>query len=234
MRFDVYCDESFPDLLSSSKPKHSFLMIGSLWLPTDSRTVFKDRISAIREKYQLYGEIKWHKVSRKSLEFNKELIDLFIDSGSDIRFRCIAVDRSQVKMNLLQNDAELGFYKFYYQLLHHWILDFNEYRIFCDIKTNRSSSRIYKLKQYLSCANLSSKIIEVQSLPSEEVVLIQLSDLLLGCASTRINQTTKPGSIREQLVLYLENRLGRRICPTFKDELKFNIFKIQLGGGWND
>jgi len=57
-----------------------------------------------------------------------------------MRFRCIAVDREQVNLALHQNDGELGFYKFYYQLLHHWILD-NEYRIFCDLKTNRGRRR---------------------------------------------------------------------------------------------
>lgn len=74
-------------------------------------------------------------------DFYVELIDLFFAYGDNLRFRCIAVDRTQLNLALHDNDGELGFYKFYYQLLHHWILDFNSYRIFCDVKSNRDPKR---------------------------------------------------------------------------------------------
>lgn len=95
-------------------------------------------------------------------------------------FRCIAVDRTQLNLALHDNDGELGFYKFYYQLLHHWILDFNAYRIFCDVKSNRDPKRLPVLARCLARANLTSSMDGIQSLPFHEVVLIQLCDLLLG------------------------------------------------------
>ncbi len=77
MKFDVYCDESRPDLLSSSNPRARFMVIGSLWLPRETRGALKSAIH------------------------------------------------------------ELGFYKFYDQLLHHWILDFNEY---CSSSISRATA----------------------------------------------------------------------------------------------
>jgi hypothetical protein len=51
-----------------------------------------------------------------------------------------------------------GFYKFYYQVLHHWILDNNEYTVFCDLKQNRDRSRLTTLKRVLNTANRTSVI----------------------------------------------------------------------------
>ena len=232
MRFEIYCDEANPDVLTSGKPRAQHLMIGSLWLPADLREVLKQEINELRQRYQTWGEIKWGKVSPGRRDFYLSLADLFFSRGENVRFRCIAVDHAQLDMALQEGDGELGFYKFYYQLLHHWILDFNEYSVFCDIKSNRDPKRLPVLARCLSCANLSSTIRGVQSLPSNEVVLIQFCDLLLGAASSRINGTLGVGTVKTEFVERLEQGLGRRLSPTHKTEEKFNIFKIRLQGGW--
>ena len=232
MRFEVYCDESRPDLFFSEHPQARFLMIGSLWLPEELRCELKEKIKTIRKKYNTWGEIKWSKVSPSRVDFFGDLVDLFTSYGSDVRFRCIAVEHSQVDMALHEHDSELGFYKFYYQLIHHWILKSNEYQIFCDAKTNRDSKRLHTLQQCLCHSNLPSCIQGIQSLPSHQVVLIQLCDLLLGAASSRMNDTLKPGSAKEIIIKRLENKLGvSKISPTSLNEEKFNVFQIRLQGG---
>lgn len=232
MKFEVYCDEANPDVITSQKPKARFLMIGSLWLPSDLRQEIKCRIKGLRARHGVWGEIKWTKVSPSQIDFYTELVDLFISYGDNLRFRCIAVDRTQLDLSLHDNDGELGFYKFYYQMIHHWILDFNEYTIFCDAKSNRDIRRLPVLQRCLSKANLSSCIGGVQFLPSKEVVLIQMTDLLLGAASSRINETLREGTAKAAIVQRLESALGRALAPTYKTEEKFNIFKIRLQGGW--
>jgi hypothetical protein len=232
MQFEVYCDEANPDVLTSGAPRARHLMIGSLWLPNKLRDELKSRVGSLREHHQTWGEIKWSKVSPNRRDFYIDLIDLFISYGDNLRFRCIGVDRGQLDLSLHDNDSELGFYKFYYQLLHHWILDFNTYRIFCDVKSNRDPKRLPVLAQCLAHANLTSDIDNIQSLPSQEVVLIQLCDLLLGAASSRINDTLREGTAKAAVVHRLESALGRRLGPTHKGEEKFNIFKIRLQGGW--
>jgi len=208
-------------------------MIGSLWLPTEMRAEAKNKIAESRSRHAVWGEMKWTKISPSKQAFYEELVDIFMSFGMNMRFRCIAVDREQVDLALHQNDGELGFYKFYYQLLHHWLLDFNEYSVFCDLKTNRDRKRLHDLRRCLHYSNLSAKIADVQSLPSPEVALLQLCDVLLGAASSRINQTLGAGTAKEAVVLRLEERLNRRqIGPTPRTEEKFNVFKIRLGGGW--
>ena len=236
MEFDVYCDESNPDVFTShSEKKASFLMIGGLWLPTERRTEIKRQIRVIREKYKFQSEIKWQKVHYRYESFYEALIKLFLDQGEQLRFRCIAVEGK--KVNLIRfhnNDHELGFYKFYYQMLHHWIFGFNEYHVFCDIKTNRlGNDRLRVLGNVLQNANLSASVKQVQALPSDEVDLLQLTDFLLGMVSSRLNQTIEKGSIKDKLIHKLEIGLGRdKLCPTVSGEKKFNIFRIELAGGW--
>lgn len=232
MKFEVYCDEAHPEMFTSSNPRGQYLMIGSLWLLADLKGKIKQEILELRQRHQTWGEIKWSKVSPNRQAFYLDLVDLFFSYGNNLRFRCIAVDRQQVDLALHENDGELGFYKFYYQLLHHWIFDFNEYRIFCDAKSNRDPKRLPVLQRCLTRANLSSEIQSIQSLPSREVVLIQLCDLLLGAVSSRLNGTLQHGAAKTAVIRRLESVLGRPLAPTYKGEEKFNIFQIRLQGGW--
>lgn len=233
MKFDVYCDESRPDLLSSSKTSAQYMVIGSLWLRTEARDQIKAEVHALRNKHKIGGEFKWQKVSPSRQGYYSDLVKLFFDRGDDLRFRCIAVDHKDVDLKLYHNeDQELGFYKFYYQVLHHWIHDCNEYSIFLDYKQNRVRSRLAKLKECLSFANLSSNIKCVQSVKSDESVLIQLSDLLTGMASARLNNALSENGSKEQLCKYAEELLGKKIAKTSRDARKFNVFIIDLKGGW--
>lgn len=233
MEFDIYCDESFPDILTSESTPADYLVIGGLWMPTEDRSDAKKDIHGLREKHKIGGEFKWQKISKSRLDFYTELVEWFMGRGDRMRFRCIAVERS--KLDLIRfhdSDHELGFYKFYYQLLHHWILDFNEYSIFCDHKSNRVHARANELSRILGYSNLTSTIKRVQSTRSEQSVLLQLADTLTGIASARLNDTLNPGSAKETLAVTLESLLGRKIEPTYRSEHKFNVFRIDLDGGW--
>ncbi len=233
MKFDVYCDESRPDLLSSANPPASFMVIGSIWLKRADRERFKSAIHELRDKHKIGGEFKWQKVSPARIDFYLSLVDWFFAQGENLRFRCIAVARK--KVNLLQyhdNDQELGFYKFYYQLLHHWILDFNDYDVFCDFKSNRRRDRLQVLQNCLDWANLSSTISNVQAVRSRESVLIQLTDFLTGSAAAKLNNTLAGGTAKFEVVSGIEKHLDKPIAHTWRDEHKFNVFVIDLQGGW--
>jgi len=233
MNIDVYCDETYPDLFSSQKPQANYLVIGSLWLQSQDRDIYKKAIHSLRDRYRVGGEFKWTKLSPSKAGFYKALTTWFHEQGENLRFRCITIDHREVSLiQFHQNDQELGFYKFYYQMIHHWIHPFNEYRIYCDYKHNRLRDRLHTLKNCLNNANLAAAIATVQSVRSRESVLLQLSDLLVGIASARLNGRLKEGSAKEEVVLHLEGLLGRKIASTPLSEKKFNVFKINLQGGW--
>jgi len=233
MEIDVYCDEAYPDLFSSTRPQAKFMILGSLWLQTDSREGYKQAIHDLRDRYLIGGEFKWRKVTPSKIDFYKSLISWFYDQKDNLRFRCIAIDYSQVDlMKFHDNDQELGFYKFYYQMIHHWIHDFNEYAMFCDFKSNRRRDRLNVLQQCLAHSNLSATIKIVQAVRSKESVLIQLTDLLIGIVSARLNQGTNTSTAKLELLKHLETLLGRKISSTPLNEKKINVFKINLNGGW--
>lgn len=233
MRFDVYCDESRPDLLCSNKPQAEYLVLGSLWLESINRDAFKKEIHALRDKHKVGGEFKWQKVSPSRVDFYCELVEWFDRQGDNLRFRCIAVDHRRVELKLFHDgDQELGFYKFYYQMLHHWVLDCNEYEVFVDYKRNRQQDRLEVLRRCLANANLLSQVHKVQAVRSEEAVLIQLVDVLTGMAAHRLNQQLKNGSAKTKVLSHCESLIGHLIRPTPKGEEKFNVFMIELNGGW--
>jgi len=233
MHIDVYCDESYPDLFSSQNPQADYLLIGSLWLKSKNRKKFKTKIHHLRDQYNVGGEFKWNKVTPSRKQFYLSLIEWFFNQGDELRFRCIVVDQKQVNLDYFHDsDQELGFYKFYYQMIHHWIQASNIYHIFCDFKSNRRRNRLHTLQECLNNSTLSSKIDKVQAIRSEESVLIQLTDVLVGIAAARLNNKLKNNSTKFIVTEHLENLLQRNIKPTYKSEKKFNIFKIELEKGW--
>lgn len=233
MKFEAYCDESCPDLLASENNSAKFLVIGSLWLRADDRARFKDAIYRLREKHHIGSEFKWNRVSPSRQKFYVELINFFFDQGDSLRFRCIAVEHEKVDLTRFhEDDQELGFYKFYYQLLHHWILDFNEYAFFLDSKKNRRSDRLHVLQRCLNRSNLSSSVSAVQGTDSGQSILIQLADVLTGCAARGLNSQSNGSEAKDAVLAALEARLGHSIRPTPRSETKFNVFRINLTGGW--
>lgn len=230
MKFEIYCDESGLEALTR-KEAHLFSAIGGIWMPADFRQDFKDSVNRIKSKHHVKGELKWNKVSPAYLDLYEEIVNYFFLT-KELRFRVVLVESEIVDhYTFNETDAELGFYKFYYQLLHHWILDFNDYDIFLDQKVNRDKGRLIELKKVLNNANLTSSVNIVQALPSDQSVGIQLADLLTGIVAGKFNKEIKSGA-KKTLIKLVEERIGSAISPTRKWEEKFNVFRINLQGGW--
>lgn len=231
MNYEVYCDESGIEALFD-KDAHKYIAIGGIWLPAEKRSELKDGIHQIKCKFNIKGEFKWNKLSPKYYEFYKSLIDFFFDSEY-LRFRTILIESDKVdNIHFHNSDNELSFYKFYYQLIHHWILDLNTYNIFLDYKVNRNKGRINELKKVLSNANLTSTIESVQGLPSEQSLGIQLADVLTGIVAAKFNNINT-STAKLDLIKYVETaHLNKPLKHTPRCEEKFNIFQINLQGEW--
>jgi hypothetical protein len=232
MDIEVYCDESGIEALTN-KDAHKYIAIGGIWIAANKRVALKNGLSAIKARHKIRGEFKWNKLSPAYFDFYKELVDFFFNSYF-IRFRVILIEAKKTNEYTFHNsDIELEFYKFYYQLIHHWILDFNDYNVFLDLKVNRNKERLKDLHKVLSNANLSSAINQVQGLPSEQSLGIQLADLLTGMVAAKFNgEITSKAKL--DLISYVENTYlkGKPIAHTPKWEEKLNVFVINLQGGW--
>ena len=117
--FEIYCDESRPELIystnkSTTNPNEKYMVIGGIWIDSIERKKIKNKLDYLKKKYKITNEFKWTKVSESKISFYEELIHYFF-SNPKIRFRCIVVDSSKVDINRFhESDSELGFYKFYY------------------------------------------------------------------------------------------------------------------------
>jgi len=227
MKYIVYCDESSHTNISRRK----YLTIGSLWLPRERKLDISRSLKVIRRENNLGGEIKWQKVSAQCLPAYKSIVDYFF-SLEDMRFRVIAVDQTKVEYSKYhESDMELGFYKFYYQLLYQWMEPGNEYLFLLDFKSNRGANRFTTLKNALvNKMSDESTVSDLTIIDSEQSHILQLCDLLTGAVAAAFNRDLRPGSPKKDLEQHIAGRLGWSdlTCSTAKDFRKFNIFKIDL------
>ena len=232
MDFEIYCDESRQEYFKrpAVELQDRYVLIGGLWIEAARRSDYKAKIKALRDTHNLHGEFKWTRVSPSRLPFYTSVVTLFFDEP--MRFRCIVLPADQLDaIHFHDGDNELMFYKFYYQLLRNWILDFNTYRIFVDIRTNRVKQRLERLREFLDRSNYFANVASVQTLPSEQVDLLQLVDVLIGAVGYRFHGGVT-SLAKVAVVEAIEQRLGHPIQPTRKVEEKFNILRWRPGGGW--
>lgn len=227
MKYVVYCDESRHD----GHTKNPYMAIGSLWMPRDER----DRISkAFRDccrENSLGGEVKWSKVSKLKLNAYKCLVDFFFDQP-ELQFRTIVVDQNKLDLCRYHgSDRELGFYKFYYEMLWHWFAPGNEYLILLDFIQNKDAHRFTELRRVLEnklkgCAWIS----DLTVIDSHRTPLGQLVDLLTGATAAAWCENLGSGSPKQELLDYLSAKRGRslRVVSPAPEHEKFNLFKIRL------
>ncbi len=229
MEFEIYCDESRPELFFGPQTSSfRFVLIGSLWLPREARLQIRHQIKEVRTRHSAWGELKWTKVSPSSVELYKDLVDVFFANES-LTFRAIAIDSHKINLKLHNNDPELGYYKFYYQLLIHKLLANRRYSIYLDHRKNRLRTRHKSLQTILGRAKPKVDIKIVQAIPSKESDLLQLCDVLLGAAQSRLNASNQGSIAKASVVAHIEQNLSRELKPTGPGEEKFNIFQIWLG-----
>ena len=235
MRYDLYCDESRQDLLvkkSSIDINNRYVCIGGIMLKTEDREKLKLNIKELKEKYSVYGELKWGNVSENKLDFYLELVDMFFNFN-EIYFRTVIIDATEVDNDSYnESDHELGYYKFYYQLIIHWINARDEYYLFTDYKTNKDKFRLKELKRIVNRACNSQCVDVIQAIDSKESLLIQLQNVLMGAVGYKFNYGDDGNSLsKKKVIRRIEKYLEHEIMTTSKSFKKFNIFKINLRKG---
>lgn len=233
MKYEVFCDESSPELFvkNSNQADSKNALIGSLWFPQSQREIVKESINTLRKHHNKWGEIKWTKVSPSSLNFYRDIVDVAL-KNSEIKFRSIVIDAEKLDIKRFHmGDAELGFYKFYYQLIVHKINKEDSYELFFDDKVNRDPTRLKTLQKILNNKYHKENISGIHAVDSKHSVPVQLCDVLLGATQYRFNRPEGRSSAKEDLVTHIEKNLGKKIGPTQPFEEKFNVFKIRLDRG---
>ena len=220
--YNIYCDESGVE----NTPK--YFVIGSIFVPRDQKEKIVLEIKKILEKYKFKREIKWNKVTTLFIDLYKDLVNYFA-SNPDLEFKCIVINKKNIDYRFHHGNKELAFYKFYYQLLRKKLKNDIQYYIFTDEKSRSLKPRFKQLNSYLlkfareNCSNINIK--HMQEYRSDEIFLLQLSDLFTG-AVFYANNFEENFSAKSNLVKYIESTLKQKLStgtnPFFE---KFNIFK---------
>ncbi len=227
MEYVVYCDESRHD----GQAQHRYMAIGGLWVPRAVKPDLTRRFRRLCASVGLRSEIKWSKVSAARLEGYKRLIDFFIDEP--LNFRVIVVDQSHVDADRFHGgDRELGFYKFYYEMLEKWIEEGNQYLILLDFKQNKGADRYTTLRTMLERRTRGRAwITDLTVIDSRQTPLAQLCDLLTGAVAACWCRDLAGDRPKPALARHLAQKLGRtslRISSASPAMEKFNIFSIDL------
>jgi len=223
-KFNIYCDES-----SIDNPNHAWMVIGALFIDRDITPTIKDTIKEIRGRHNINGELKWVKSSARTTAFYEELFEyLFSFEPQKVTFRCIAIDKTKINYEKYhQQDKELAFYKFYYQLLKRRIKEDTHQYLFLDFRPSKDKNSVRRLGDFL---NLFTKGIKhIQAYPSNQNIFIQLTDILTGAVAYSYNSTQQNKS-KNALISSIAKSINKEnlsFCSPFWEE-KFNIFCIDL------
>lgn len=232
----IFCDESRQDLLASKESiseNNKYTTIGGIMIPAGKLTEIKTRMLELREKYNAYGELKWGTVTPSKINFYIEAINIFFEDD-DMSFWTIVIDSSKIDNETFnKSDQELGYYKFYYELLYHW-MDFDtDYRIYTDQKTNCDASRLKELRRIINTSfHGLAPALSIQAINSKESIMLQLENILMGAVGYKFNYCENGKSqSKNEVVKKIEENLGHAISSTSRSEKKFNVFKINLQEG---
>lgn len=218
--FNFYCDES----CHLENDKQPYMLIAYVSTAYNEIKIHNEFIKNLRNKHNMFTEIKWSKVSKSKFEFYAELIDYFF--SSEMRFRAIVVNKNQIDNERIGQSYDDFYYKMYYQLLHHKISMEYTYNVYLDIKDTLSAFKVRKLKEILNTRYNSIR--NLQNIRSHESNIMQLTDLLMGAISYYKRGPRKviaKNKLIEKIQIKSNYTLNEK---TPKAEEKFNLFFIEL------
>ena len=234
----IFCDES-------SHTGHRYCVLGAMYFymkegqgARSAIRSFEDTINDERKKERVLAEIKWSKVPKKEgkyFGFYKKFVTRFFNNK--LYFSCIIIDTKATPLShrTSMHDHEIGFYKFYYQLLANNIIrrfpKDVEFRVVIDYKQDRWPDSLETLERVLNIkvmgripSRARERMVRVQAIRSHELNLLQLMDLLTGAVAAKWNKRTTSRT-KLALIDYIEKKSGNRLdIPTSMTRKTFNIW----------
>ena len=226
--YNLYCDESCH--LENDKSKA--MALGAIYCNKLEYRDFIRGISEIKKSYKisLRREIKWEKISPAMLDYYKDIVDFFF-SAKGLFFRGLIVpDKGILDHKSRMQTHEDFYWKMYYEMLKPIFSRNTNYNIFIDIKDTHSIERSQMLKRVLQNTRLDfdgNFIDNVQIVRSNDVVLMQLTDLFIGALTfvhRGLYSSEYSSAAKKEVVNRIKERSGLTLeKTTFLFERKFNL-----------
>ncbi len=238
--YHIYCDES--------RQSHDrFMVLGGLLIEAQDVPKFHATMQQFREETRMFAELKWSKVSQQKLAEYRRFLEYFFAllNTDQLHHHCLILDNHQInhrKFN--KGDKELGFYKFYYQLLlhsfgHKYCRLKEGDRFLVHLDQRQTHYKLGTLKTVLNHGMRKRYQIptnpfrSVEPKDSKKDDLIQLTDLILGAIGFEKNgYDLLPGAkaSKKDLVRFIAAGAG---LPNLKDNSprsnqRFTIWNFRL------
>ncbi len=196
MEYYIWCDES----LKKGK-KYSNFYGGALVQSSDIDEVIHS-LERKKRELNLFGEVKWTKVSENYEKKYIELISLFFYfiKNSKIKVRVMFTDNALVPQELTKEQKENEYFLLYYQFVKHAFgftaishQSKTKLRIFFDkipdkkIKADIFKEYIYSLNNTFLMSNISIPKEGIGEVKSHDHVVLQCLDIVLGSIAFRLN-----------------------------------------------
>lgn len=230
MEYNVYCDES----CHLQNDGNDIMVIGGVFCVKGKVKKINKDIRKIKEKYGIgpLAEVKWHKVSNNKIDFYKELIEYFF-SNDDLHFRCvIAPEKQNLNLERYSLSYNEWYYRIYYLLLKEIVCNVDdEYYIYMDIKDTRGGEKVKKLKDVLNnllYAFYDDVVKNIQLVRSEEIEIIQLSDILIGAVSYVNRNLNTSNNGKAEIINLIMEKTGQSLKFTTSPKIfhsKFDVFR---------
>lgn len=218
--FNLYCDESCH--IENDHKKYMFLGSISCAYPQVKRHT--ERINDLKNKHKFNAEIKWSNVSMSRIQFYLELVDYFFDT--DLKFRAIGINKSQIRCEDFGSTYDDFYYKMYYRLLNYKIDTTDHYNVYLDIKDTLSAIKVRKLKSIL---NYQFGVFRnIQNIRSEESILMQLADFMMGAISYNANNDQKANQAKVMILEKISKHAKIKDLSSTNYSEKLNLFFIDL------
>lgn len=221
MEYNVYCDES----CHLQNDGNDVMTIGSVWVPKEKRRMICEDIKRIKRQNGLpiTYELKWSKVSSAKRGAYIDLINKFFDD-SNCHFRGVVVnEKSNLDFSRFSGDYNDWYYKIYYLMLKEIPEEYDQMNVYMDIKQENSASYMALLRQYLIFHLGQRSINNFQVIRSDEVEIMQMTDVLIGAVSY-VNRNLNSSKTKIELVNLIRERSGSLLnFTTRRNEKKFSL-----------
>lgn len=235
MLYNVYCDET----CHLENDGINVMVLGAVWCPQRKLKEINQRIKEIKARNNVSPtmELKWSKISPGKLDLYKDLVNYYFDDD-DLHFRALIIpDKSKLDHQRFNQTHDEWYYKMYFDMLKVIFHPTDRFEVYIDIKDSNSYHKAQRLREVCSNSmyDFSQSIIQrLQPIRSEEVQIMQLTDILIGALAYE-NRSFPDGfqksSAKQEIISLIKKRSGYTMKKTtLLREDKLNLLRWDARG----
>lgn len=245
MEYHIWCDES------DKYGKRFSNFYGGALVASEHMAEVIEELQSAKLELNLYGEIKWSKVSENYLNKYIQIMLVFfrLMREGKIRTRVMFTQEIIRPVGLSREQVENGFFLLYYQFIKHafglircpYHPERSSLHIYFDKLPDKKGkavdfkSNIYRLNNFINDKNIYLPFDNISEVVSHEHVVLQCVDVVTGAMSFRLNhkhKVTPPGRRVRGRKTRAKETLYKAINRMIQDLYCDYQFNVGSNTGW--